>query len=368
MAARDAMEKDYYATLGVAKDASQADIKKAYRTLARDLHPDNNPGGEERFKEVSEAYGVLSDEAKRKDYDEQRELFGAGRFAGGFPGGGGAQGFDLGDLFGRAGAGRGGFDLGGLFGNRGARGRPGVDVETTATLSFLDSLQGTEVPVRLTTTGACETCRGSGAAPGTAPRPCEVCGGAGSVRRDQGSFAFAEPCQHCRGTGRVIDTPCTTCHGSGATRQERTLTVRIPAGMEDGKRVRVAGKGGPGEHGGPPGDLYVRVHVTPHRLFRRRGEDVALTVPITFAEAALGSQLKVPTPEGGTVTLKVAPGTTSGRTLRAKGKGGPGRKAPRDLLVTVEVAVPASLSDEARTALEAFAAAQPDDPRAGLLA
>ncbi|MCW2620959.1 MAG: molecular chaperone DnaJ, partial [Frankiales bacterium] len=281
--------------------------------------------------------------------------------------------FDLGDLFGRA-AGRGGGagGLGDLFGRSGGRTasqrpRQGADVETTVTLSFLDALQGVEVPVRLTTTAACQTCRGSGAAPGTAPRACGICGGAGSIRRDQGAFAFAEPCQACRGTGSVIDTPCPSCAGTGATRQERTLTVRVPSGVEDGQRVRVAGRGGPGERGGPSGDLYVAVRVTPHRLFSRKGEDVALTVPITFAEAALGGHIKVPTPEGGKVTLKVAPGTGSGRTLRARGKGGPGKKGPRDLLVTVDVAVPRVLSDEAREHLEAFAKAQPDDPRADLL-
>ena len=361
MAARDAMEKDYYAALGVTKDASQADIKKAYRQLARDLHPDANPGGEARFKDVSEAYSVLSDPAKRTEYDEPRALFGSGPR-------GPAGGFDLGDLFGRARGGGVGDVLGGLFGNaRAGRPQPGAEVEATATLAFLDALRGVEVPLRVTTTGSCPTCAGVGAAPGTSPRACGVCGGQGSIRRDQGSFAFAEPCQACRGSGRVIDTPCPTCAGAGATRQEHSLTVRMPAGVEDGQRVRVPGRGGPGERGGRAGDLFVNVRVTPHPLFTRAGEHVALTVPVTFAEAVLGGPVRVPTPEGGTVTLKLAPGTASGRTLRAKGKGGPGKRAARDLLVTVEVAVPARISDEARTHLEAFAAAQPDDPRSGLL-
>lgn len=373
MSARDAMEKDYYAALGVAKDSSPADIKKAYRTLARDLHPDANPGGETRFKEVSEAYSVLSDKDKRAEYDEQRRLFGSG--PAGFTGGGQAGNFDLGDLFGRArgGPGMGGVGdiLGGLFGGagpgaRGPRATRGADVEAAVTLALLDALAGVEVPLRLTTTGGCPTCGGSGAKPGTAARACGVCGGAGNIRRDQGGFAFAEPCQACRGSGAVIDTPCPNCSGSGQTRQERTLTVRIPAGVHDGQRVRVAGRGAPGQRGGPAGDLYVVVRVTGHRLFRRVGEHVGLTVPVTFPEAALGGPISVPTPGGATVTLRLAPGTASGRTLRAKGKGGPGKKGPRDLLVTVEVAVPQALTEEARTALQAFAAAQPQDPRAGL--
>ncbi len=358
MAARDAVEKDYYKALGVAKDASPADVKKAYRKLARDLHPDTNPGGEERFKEVSEAYDVLSDEAKRREYDEQRALFGAGPR----PGAGGGMPFDLGDLFSRAGGGGapGGSVFDGLFGGRGGpRGRTaarparGEDVEAAVTLSLLDALHGAEVPLRLTTTAACPTCRGSGAAPGTAPRACGVCGGAGVTQRNQGAFAFAEPCAACRGTGQVVDTPCGTCSGAGETRQERTLTVRVPAGVEDGQRVRVAGKGGPGERGGPPGDLLVRVRVTPSAPFTRSGKDVAVTVPVTFPQAALGAQVRVPTPDGAGVTLRIPAGTPSGKTLRVKGRTGP--KA--DLLATVEVQVPTALSDEARQHLEAFAKA-----------
>ena len=360
MSARDSVEKDHYATLGVAKDASAADIKKAYRKLARDLHPDTNPGGEERFKEVSEAYDVLSDNAKRREYDEQRALFGSGRGPGGMP-------FDLGDLLGRAGGV--GDVFGGLFGGQRGTGRPrkGADVEARVTLSFLDALRGVTVPLRLTTTGACGTCRGSGAAPGTAPRTCGVCSGQGVVSRNQGGFAFAEPCTACRGTGQVVDTPCPTCAGSGQTSQERTLTVRVPAGVEDGQRVRVAGRGGPGERGGPPGDLLVAVQVTPHPLFGRKGDAVTLTVPVTFPEVALGAEVKVPTPDGAAVTLRLPPGTASGRTFRVRGRGVPGRSGTGDLLVTVEVAVPARLPERAAEALRAYAAALPDDPRAGLL-
>ncbi len=365
MSARDSVEKDHYAMLGVAKDASPADIKKAYRKLARDLHPDTNSGGDERFKQVSEAYDVLSDETKRREYDEQRALFGAGP-----RGGAGGVPFDLGDLFGRAGGGVGDV-LGGLFGGAGQRGgsrpRRGGDVEAGVTLSFLDALRGVTVPLRLTTTGACPTCHGSGAAPGTAPRTCSVCGGQGVTSRNQGGFAFAEPCTACRGTGRVVDTPCPTCAGGGSTTQERTLTVRVPAGVEDGQRVRVAGRGAPGERGGPAGDLLVLVHVTPHPLFGRKGDAVTLTVPVTFPEAALGAEVKVPTPDGAAVTLRLPAGTASGRTFRVKGRGVPKKSGVGDLLVTVAVAVPARLPDRAADALRAYAEAMPDDPRAGLL-
>ncbi len=365
MAARDAVEKDYYKTLGVAKDASASDIKKAYRKLARDNHPDTNPNGETRFKQVSEAYDVLSDAKKRAEYDEQRSLFGAGPrpgFGAGGPAPGGMP-FDLSDLFGRAGGGAGGGPgggLGDLFGRaqgRGGRARPqpvkGDDVEATVTLSLLDALNGVEVPLRLTTTAACPTCRGSGAAPGTAPRACGVCGGRGVTQANQGAFAFAEPCAACRGTGQVVDTPCPTCTGQGQTRQERTLTVRVPAGIEDGQKVRVAGRGGPGQSGGPAGDVLVRVRVTPMRPFVRKGKDVTVGVPVTFPVAALGGQVTAPTPDGTTVTLKVAPGTASGRTFRVKGRAGP----KGDLLVTVEVTVPKKLSEQERTALEAYARA-----------
>jgi molecular chaperone DnaJ len=328
MSARDFVEKDYYAALGVPKDADAATIKKAYRKLARDLHPDTNPGGEERFKEVSEAYDVLSDDTKRREYDEARSLFGSGMRAGGYPGGG-VPGFDLGDLFARAGGQAGGFGdvLGGLFG---ATARSGG------------------------------TCGGSGAAPGTSPQTCATCAGAGVTSRSQGGFAFSEPCRTCRGSGRVVETPCSTCGGDGRATHGKTLNVRIPAGVADGQKVRLAGRGSAGERGGPAGDLLVTVRVSPHPWFGRKDDHLTVTVPITFPEAALGAQVSVPTLDG-PVTLKVPPGTSSGRTFRVRGRGVPGKG---DLLVTVEVAVPQKLSAEAKQALEAYAAAAPDDPRA----
>jgi molecular chaperone DnaJ len=362
LSARDYVEKDYYAALGVPKDADTAAIKKAYRKLARDLHPDTNPGGEERFKEVSEAYDVLSDDTKRREYDEARTLFGSGMRAGGYAGGG-VPGFDLGDLFARAGGQTGGFGdvLGGLFGHRtaGRAPRRGADVEADVTLSFADAARGATVPLRLTTTGPCGVCGGSGAAPGTTPHTCATCQGAGVTSRSQGGFAFSEPCRSCRGTGRTVDTPCPTCRGEGRASATKTLTVRIPPGVSDGQKVRLAGRGSPGERGGPAGDLLVAVHVTSHPWFGRKDDHVTVTVPLTFSEAALGAQVPVPTLDG-PVTLKVPPGTSSGRTFRVRGRGVPGKG---DLLVTVEVAVPQKLSSEARKALEAFAAAAPEDPR-----
>jgi len=387
---RDFIEKDYYAALGVPQDADASAIKKAYRQLARDLHPDKNPGNteaENRFKEVSEAYDVLSDPKRRSEYDEARRLFGAGAgrgFPGGFPGGGagfpgGGSTFDINDLFGqataggagRAGAGGLGDILGGLFGGGAAGGRTrttaagsarGQDVETEATLSFDEAVLGVTVPLRMQSPGTCPTCHGNGAKPGTTPHTCPVCQGAGVTSRSQGAFAFSEPCRNCRGTGQVVDDPCPTCGGNGITTQTRTITVRIPAGVKDGQRIRLAGKGAPGRRGGPPGDLFVVVHVAEHELFGRKGDDLTLTVPITYAEAALGTTLTVPTLDGA-VSLKVPAGTASGRTLRVRGRGVPGKRTSGDLLVTVEVAVPARLTAEQRELLEKLAAAMDEDPR-----
>jgi molecular chaperone DnaJ len=387
---RDFIEKDYYAALGVPQDADASAIKKAYRQLARDLHPDKNPGNteaENRFKEVSEAYDVLSDPKRRGEYDEARRLFGAGAgrgFPGGFPGGaggfpGGGQAFDLNDLFGqtaagnagRAGAGGLGDILGGLFGGGAAGGRSrttaagsarGQDVETEATLSFEEAVLGVTVPLRMQSPGTCPTCHGNGARPGTTPHTCPVCQGAGVTSRSQGAFAFSEPCRNCRGTGQVVDDPCPTCGGNGITTQTRTITVRIPAGVKDGQRIRLAGKGAPGRRGGPSGDLFVVVHVAEHELFGRKGDDLTLTVPVTFAEASLGTTLTVPTLDG-TVSLKVPAGTASGRTLRVRGRGVPGKRSSGDLLVTVDVAVPARLTPEQRELLEKLAVAMDEDPR-----
>ena len=380
---KDFIEKDYYAALGVAKDASAAEIKKAYRGLARDLHPDKNPdnaGAEAKFKEVSEAYDVLSDTTRRGEYDEARRLFGSGGFrpggfGGGRPGTSGGQTYDINDLFGGAAGGGGGSgglgDLfGGLFGGGGpgggtqTRSRPtrGRDVETEATLSFEEAVRGVTVPLRMQSPGTCRTCAGTGAKLGTAPKTCPTCHGAGVTTRNQGSFAFSEPCRDCRGSGTIVEDPCPDCRGSGITSQSRTITVRIPPGVKDRQRIRIPGKGSPGQRGAPPGDLYVVVHVGAHDLFSRSGNNLTLTVPISYAEAALGTTVRVPTLDGA-VTLKVPAGTATGQTFRIKGRGIPSAKSSGDLMVTVEVAVPKDMSDEARAALQAFADAQAEDPR-----
>jgi molecular chaperone DnaJ len=372
MSARDYIEKDYYKALGVPKDASAADIKKAYRKLARQYHPDANKGdsaSEERFKEISEAYDVLSDETKRREYDEARTLFAGGGFRvpRGAGGGGGGVPFDLSDLFGGgANAGGGLGDLfGGIFrGRGGAAARRGADAEAEVTLSFTDAVHGVTIPIQLSGTGSCPTCHGSGAKPGTATHVCPSCSGTGMSSRNAGGFAFAEPCRECRGRGLLVDDPCATCNGSGQALSTRTLRARIPAGVNDGQRIRLAGKGQPGDNGGPAGDVVVHVHVRPHQVFGRRGPNLTLSLPVTFPEAALGATVKVPTLEGPPVTVKIPPGTTSGRTLRVRGKGVTKRDGTKgDLLVTVDVVVPQKLSDEARAALASYAEAQPDDPR-----
>lgn len=381
MSAKDYYEKDYYAALGVGKTATASEIKKAYRKLARDLHPDKNPGNkqaEERFKDVSEAYDVLSDEARRKEYDEARELLASGAFRGfgGQPGGGGSTTFDLGDLFRNSGDGAGaGFSdiFSGLFnrggtagggGTRAARSRPrrGSDVETEARISFDESVAGVTIPIRVTERSTCPTCKGSGAEPGTWPTECPVCHGSGLTTHNQGSFAFSEPCTNCGGTGTIIEHPCHTCHGQGTVMSTRTMSARIPAGVKDGQRIKLAGKGGPGQNGGPAGDLFVVVHVSAHDLFGRDADNLTLTVPVSFTELALGTTLTVPTLNS-SVRLRVPAGTGSGRKLRVKGGGVKRKDHTGDLIVTVEVAVPKELSEEAIKALEAFAATQTEDPR-----
>ncbi|GAA1338271.1 molecular chaperone DnaJ [Saccharothrix algeriensis] len=377
MSARDWIDKDFYRELGVSSDASADEIRKAYRKLARELHPDANPGNaqaEARFKSVSEAYGVLSDAAKRKQYDEARRLFAGG---GGFPGGfGQGGGFDVGDLFNRQQAGgMGGLGdlLGGLFNRRGGtststtRPRRGEDVETDVRIDFSEAVRGATVPMRLSSPATCATCSGSGARPGTSPRTCPTCSGAGLVTRSQGAFAFSEPCGDCRGTGRIVDDPCPECGGDGVSTRTRTLTIRIPAGVDDGQRIRLAGQGEPGRNNGPNGDLFVRVHVNPDPVFGRQGDHLTVTVPVTFPELALGTTLTVPTLDG-KVTLKVPAGTASGRVLRARGKGIAKRDGQvGDLLITLQVAVPNNMDATAREALEAYAAATArHDPRADL--
>ncbi|MGW6854487.1 molecular chaperone DnaJ [Streptomyces virginiae] len=386
MSTKDFVEKDYYKVLGVPKDATEAEIKKAYRKLAREYHPDANKGdasAEERFKEISEANDILGDAKKRKEYDEARALFGNGGFRPG-PGGGGSFNFDLGDLFGgqQQGAGQaGGFGgglgdvFGGLF-NRGAgpgtgtrtQPRRGQDIESEVTLSFTEAVDGATVPLRMSSQAPCKACSGTGDKNGT-PRVCPTCVGTGQVSRGSGGgFSLTDPCADCKGRGLIAETPCEVCKGSGRARSSRTMQVRIPAGVSDGQRIRLRGKGAPGERGGPGGDLYVVVHVGSHPVFGRKDDNLTVTVPVTFAEAALGADIKVPTLNGPSVTLKLPPGTPNGRTMRARGKGAVRKDGTRgDLLVTVEVAVPTELSDKAREALEMYReATESQDPRAAL--
>ena len=373
MSTKDFLEKDYYKALGVSKGASAEEIKKAYRKLARKYHPDANKGdaaSEERFKEISEAYNVLSDSKRRAEYDEARSLFGAGARV---PGG--AGGFDLGDIFGSSGSGGGLGDLlGGMFGRGSrtttqARPRRGADVETEASLSFSDAIDGATVSLRLTDEGPCKVCRGTGAKAGTVPKVCPTCQGTGQSSRDLGSFAFSEPCATCRGRGLVVDDPCTTCGGSGRALSARTIQARIPAGVADGQRIKLKGKGAPGERGGPPGDLYVRVHVAGHPVFGRSAHNLTVTVPVTFTEAALGAEIKVPVLRGQPVNVRIPRGTPNGRTFRVRGKGVRRPDGTQgDLLVKVDVQVPTELSDDARTALEKFREATTGaDPRDELL-
>ncbi|WFF02265.1 molecular chaperone DnaJ [Micromonospora sp. WMMD964] len=382
MSSKDWIEKDFYAVLGVDKAASADDIKKAYRKIARESHPDHNPGdpkAEERFKAASEAHHVLSDTGRRREYDEMRSLFGSGAFRRNARGGGqpGGMPFDVSDMFGGAGGGDrrfGGAGFQDLFssifsgGQAGGQTAPrgparGRDVETEVALDFGDAVRGVTLPLTLRAPGVCETCHGNGAKPGTQPRTCPVCHGAGVTTRDQGAFSFSEPCRNCQGVGTVVEEKCPECHGSGGVTKTRTMNVRFPAGVADGQRIRLAGRGEPGERGGPAGDLFVHVKVRPDELFGRTGDDLTLSVPVTFAEAVLGTDLRVPTLDGA-VTLRVPPGTPSGRVLRARGKGVVRRDGQAgDLLVTLDVVVPARLSDEARAALEAFAEQSPPAAR-----
>jgi molecular chaperone DnaJ len=367
----DWANKDFYKTLGVSKDATAADIKKAYRKLARANHPDSKPGdkvAEERFKAIAEAYDVIGDETKRKQYDEMREMVGSfGGFGGGFGGrttAGGGQPFDLGDFLGGHGGGGGGFSdiFGGMFGGGGARtrttaqARRGADIETDATISFTHSIEGVTVSLPLSTDAPCPDSTRTGARSGTVPRVCPECEGVGMVAASVGgAFTMNETCPACRGRGLVVDDPCPTCHGSGRGVSNRTIQARIPAGVKDGQRIRLRGKGASGERGGPAGDLYVNVKVADHPVFGRKGDNLTIEVPVSFDEAALGADIKVPTLAGAPVTVKIPPGTPNGRTFRVRGRGVVRKDGHKgDLLVTVDVQVPAALNDKARQAVEAY--------------
>jgi molecular chaperone DnaJ len=382
MSTKDYLEKDYYKTLGVSKTATAPEIKKAYRDLARKFHPDankGNPDAEEKFKEIAEAYHVLSDAKERKEYDEARSMFGGFRVPTAGRGGaqGGFGGFDLGDLFGNTGESgdKLGDVLGGIFrgsgrtGTASTRARRGADVETETTLAFGDAIDGATVALRLTGEGPCPTCRGTGAKAGTVPRVCPSCQGTGLESKSQGTFGISEPCHECHGRGLVVDDPCTDCHGSGRAMSSRSIQVRIPAGVADGQRIKLKAKGAPGERGGPAGDLYVRVHVRPHPVFGRSGDNLTVTVPVTFPELTLGAEIKVPAHRGAPVTVRIPPGTPNGRVFRVAGKGVRRKDGTNgSMLVKVEVAVPDKLSDKAKDAIENLREATAgQDPREELL-
>jgi molecular chaperone DnaJ len=358
--------KDLYETLGVPRTATAAEIKKAHRKLARTLHPDRNPGdaaAEERFKEVQAAYDVLSDPEKRKQYDQ-----------GGFRGG---QGFgfdpsmfrdgqvgDMGDI---------GDLLGGLFGFGGRRGRQqpraqrGRDVEATVNLSFDDALRGLSVKVPVEVDAPCTACGGTGAEPGTMPIVCPDCRGRGVVAESQGRFALSQPCPRCRGNGTIVEKPCLDCGGRGRRARTKRYQVRIPAGVKDGTKIRIPGRGEAGANGGPPGDLYVATRVAPSPLFERRNADLVIEVPITFAEAALGATVDVPTPEG-LISLKVPEGTQDGKLLRVRGRGAPrlDGSGKGDLLARIHVSVPTKLTKQEREAIENLQRVARENPRAGM--
>ncbi|HXV58914.1 MAG TPA: molecular chaperone DnaJ [Gaiellaceae bacterium] len=345
--------RDLYEILGVPKTAPADEIKKAYRKLARRYHPDRNPGdaeAEERFKEVQGAYDVLSDPEKRKEYDTlgSRMFTGAG---GGTTWRGNVG--DLGDL---------GDLLGGLFGRAGSepsgrgrrqRGRRGADVGVTVNVSFEDSLRGLETKIPVDLEVACSTCGGSGAEPGTTPTICPGCRGRGVTSEDEGFFAFSRPCPRCGGNGTVIEKPCRTCKGSGRQRRTKRYTVKIPAGVKDGTQIRLKGKGEAGSGGAPAGDLIVTTRVAASPLFERRGADLLIDVPVTYAEAALGAEVEVPTPDG-RISLKVPGGSQEGKLLRVRGQGAPklngGGKG--DLLARLRVVVPTKLTKAEREAIE----------------
>lgn len=355
---------DLYKVLGVTREASQEEIRRSYRKLAREHHPDANrddPKAEERFKEIQHAYEILSNPERRRQYDEGPRAFFGG------PGqetAGGTRVDDLSDLFG---------GLGDIFGRStraNTASRKGQNITATVNLSFKDALNGVKTRVNVPVEEACEDCGGTGAAPGTSPRTCPECGGRGVRSRDQGFFAFSEPCVRCGGEGTIIEKPCRTCSGSGRVRKTRQVTVRIPAGAKDGMKIRVPGRGSAGQRGGPAGDLYVVTRVGEHPVFKRRGDDFVVEVPVSFVEAALGAQIQVPRPGGGTVKLRLPAGTQDGKQFRVRGAGAPKARARSgergDLIVRARLVVPRKLKRREREILEALAEERDEDVREDL--
>jgi molecular chaperone DnaJ len=373
-----AARPDHYKTLGVDKKASPEEIKKAYRKLARRYHPDRNPDdkqAEGRFKEISQAYDVIGDPEKRKQYDSGTGPFAAGGAGG--PGFGGFGNFDfdassmgdiLSNLFGGAGRGGAGPGAGGAAGRR-ARSRPqrGGDLETEVRISFDQSVSGAQIPLSVPTSGMCPTCHGTGARPGTTPKVCPRCEGRGIETQGQGMFSISQPCSQCGGSGTVIEDPCPTCQGSGAVRSVKKFRVNIPAGVREGSRIRVPGKGEAGMRGGPAGDLYVVTHVDPSPVFKRKGDHLEVEVPLSIPEALRGGEVRVPTLDG-SKTLRVKPGTRHGTVQRLRGEGPPklGSKTRGDIHYRFTIDVPEQLTDEQQQAVEALSKVMNGNPRAKL--
>ena len=348
-------KRDYYEVLGVAKNASDDDIKKAYRKLAMKYHPDRNQGdnaktAEEKFKEAKEAYEMLSDAQKRQAYDQ----FGhagvdpnAGGFRGGPEGFGGGSGFAeaFGDIFGQGGGGR--------RGGGGQQVYRGADLSYAMEITLEEAALGKETQIRIPTWEECEACHGSGAKPGTSAKPCPTCHGSGTVHLRQGFFSIQQTCPHCHGSGKIIPDPCTTCGGQGKVKKQKTLEVKIPAGINEGQRIALRGHGEPGTHGGPPGDLYVEIRIKQHDIFERDGDDLHCTVPVSIITASLGGTVSVPT-LGGEAEIELPEGTQHGKTFRLRGKGIKGIRSnyPGDLYCHIQVEIPVKLSEHQRKLLK----------------
>jgi len=345
-------KRDYYEVLGVNRDAAEEEIKKAYRKLAMKYHPDRNPDSkeaEEKFKEAKEAYEILSDGEKRRAYDAyghagvNPQMGGMGEGAAGF--GGFAEAF--GDIFSD------------IFGGGQGRGRSsvyrGADLRYNLEISLEQAARGTETKIRIPTMETCETCHGSGAKPGTSPKTCDACHGSGTVRLSQGFFSIQQTCPTCHGTGKVVTDPCATCRGAGRLKRHKTLAVKIPAGVDEGDRIRLAGEGESGVNGGPSGDLYVVIHLKPHQVFQRDADDLHCQMPISFTQAALGGEIEIPTLDG-SAKIKVPAETQSGQVFRLRGKGIKGVRStyPGDLLCEVVVETPVRLTDRQRELLREF--------------
>jgi len=348
-------KRDYYEILGVAKNASEEELKKAYRKLAMKYHPDRNPdskGAEEKFKEAKEAYEMLSDPGKREAYDRYGHAgVDPNMGGGGFGAGAGFGGFSdaFGDIFGD------------IFGQsaRGGRGGPqvyrGADLRYNLEITLEQAAHGYDTTIRVPSWDECETCHGSGAKPGTTPTTCTTCGGQGQVRMQQGFFSIQQTCPKCHGTGKMIPNPCTTCSGAGRIKRNKTLEVKIPAGIDDGMRIRSSGNGEPGMNGGPPGDLYVEIRIKPHPVFQRDGDDLHCEIPVSFAKAALGGEVEVPTLNG-KASFTLPEGTQSGKTFRLRGKGIKGVRSgyAGDLFCHVVVETPVKLTDRQKELLQEF--------------